>query len=99
MVAVIVRHRVKDFDTWKPLFDEHGAARRRHGAVGHQLYRSSADANELTLVNLFRDAAGAQAFLDDPSLPEAMQRAGVDGPPEIHVCEQVEAVDYPVAVG
>jgi len=99
MVAVIVRHRVKDYDTWKPAFDEHGAVRREHGALGHRLYRSSADASEQIIVNLFGDAAAAQAFLDDPSLPEVMQRAGVDGAPEIHVCEQVEVVDYPVAVG
>jgi quinol monooxygenase YgiN len=99
MVAVIVRHRVTSYEAWKPVFDEHGAARRRHGALGHQLYRVGADPDEVVIVNLFKDGAGAQAFLDDPSLPETMQRAGVIGPPDIRVCEQIEAVEYPVAVG
>lgn len=99
MVGVIVRHRVKDYDAWKPVFDEHGAVRRKHGALGHQIYRVSDDPNALVIVNLFRDAAGAQAFAADPSLPEAMQRGGVDGPPDIAFCERIEVVDYPVAVG
>jgi heme-degrading monooxygenase HmoA len=99
MVAVIVRHRVQDFATWKPVFDEHGAARRKHGATGHQLYRSQSDPNEVTIVNTFATLDGAQAFINDPSLPEAMQRAGVTGPPEIHVTEQYEVVDHAVTVG
>lgn len=99
MVAVIVRHRVRDFDAWKPVFDEHGAVRRRHGALGHQLYRVSGDPHEVVVVNLFRDAAGAQAFSTDPSLPEVMHRAGVEGAPDIRICEQAEVADYTVAVG
>jgi len=98
MVAVIVRHRVKDFDAWKPVFDEHGAVRLQHGALGHQLYRVSDDPRDVVIVNYFKDAAGARAFAADPSLPEAMQRGGVDGPPDIAFCEQVEVVDHPVTV-
>jgi quinol monooxygenase YgiN len=99
MVAVIVRHRVRDFDAWKAVFDEHGAVRRSHGALGHRLYRVAGDPQDVVIVNTFRDAAGAQAFMNDPSLPEAMQRAGVEGAPQITVAEQAEIVDYPVAVG
>jgi heme-degrading monooxygenase HmoA len=99
MVAVIVRHRVSNFDAWKAGFDEHGSVRRSHGALGHQLYRVTADPQEVIIVNTFRDAAGAQAFMDDPSLPEVMARAGVVDAPDLYVSEQVEVVDYPVTVG
>ena len=99
MVAVIVRHRVRNYDTWKPVFDEHGAVRQEHGALGHQLYQLSSDPNEVIIVNQFRDLAGARAFAADPSLPETMQRAGVISEPDIAFCEQTEAVGYPVAVG
>jgi len=99
MVAVIVRHQVKDYDAWKPVFDEHAQVRRQHGAAGHQLYRVSDDPNQLVIVTLFEDAAGARAFAADPSLPEAMQRGGVEGAPDIAFAEHVEAVDYPVTVG
>ena len=36
-----VTHRVADFDSWKPVFDEHGASRKAHGAVGHRVLRRS----------------------------------------------------------
>ncbi|HXZ99057.1 MAG TPA: cyclase [Candidatus Binatia bacterium] len=98
MVAVIVRHRVRDYDAWKSVFDEGGELRRRHGALGHQLYRVSSEPQELISVNLFKDAAGAQAFGTDPSLREAMERGGVLGAPDVAFCEQVEVVEYPVAV-
>lgn len=98
MVAVIVRHRVRDYEAWKPIFDEHGAVRRRHGALGHRLYRVAGDPDEQVIVNLFQDAEGAQAFLADPSLREVMQRAGVEGQPDVLVCDRTESVDYPVAV-
>ena len=99
MVAVIVRHRVRDYDTWKPVFDEHGEVRRRHGALGHQLYRVLGDPQDVIIVNRFKDADAAQAFAADPSLPAVMERAGVISKPDISFCEQAEAVEYPVAVG
>jgi hypothetical protein len=39
-MILIVEHRVRDFEAWKPLFDEHGAVRRKYGATGHVVYRS-----------------------------------------------------------
>jgi len=99
MVGVIVRHRVNDYEAWKSAFDEHGAVRRQHGALGHRLYRAGDDPNQVIIVNLFRDAAGAQAFAADPSLPEVMQRAGVADHPDIWFCDEVEVADYTVAVG
>ena len=98
MVAVIVRHRVRDYDAWKPGFDEHEVVRRRHGALGHQIYRLSNDPQDLIIVNQFKDAAGAEAFMADPSLREVMERAGVVSDPEVAVCEQAEVAEYSVAV-
>lgn len=93
-VQVVVSHHVKDFEAWLAVFKEHAAVRREHGAAGHTLYRSVDDPGKVIIVNEFRDDAGARAFLADPSLAEAMKRAGVDAAPEIHVCEVAESVDY-----
>jgi hypothetical protein len=38
--------------------------------------------------------ADGRAFLEDPSLREAMERAGVVGEPHIHFREPVETVEY-----
>lgn len=93
-VNVVVSHHVTDFEAWKVVFKEHEAVRREHGAEGHALYRSIDDPGRVVIVNRFRDEAGARAFLGDPSLAAAMKRAGVDGPPEIHVCREVEDTAY-----
>ena len=99
MVAVIVRHQVRDYAAWKPIFDEHGEVRRRHGATGHRLYRVAGSPTDLIIVNQFPSIEQAQAALDDPSLREAMARAGVEGTPDITIVDEVEVLSYePAAV-
>ena len=93
-VQVIVQHHAKDFDQWKPVFDENGEVRRKHGGKGHRLYRTLEDPNTLVVVSEFESAEGAEAFIQDPKLKEAMDRAGVDVKPNIWICENVENVDY-----
>jgi heme-degrading monooxygenase HmoA len=95
-MIVMVQHSVRDFDTWKPVFDEHGDVRRRHGATGHELYRGIADANEITVVNHFPSKEQAEAFAADPSLKEAMERGGVISEPRVTWAQEVETVDYRV---
>ncbi|HMK91358.1 MAG TPA: cyclase [Thermoleophilia bacterium] len=91
---VIVQHTVRDYDAWKPVFDEHGSVRRRHGATGHVIYRSLDDPNSLTIVNEFPSREQAEAFTRDPSLREAMERGGVVSEPVITWAEEVDTVDY-----
>lgn len=94
MITVIVQHTVRDYDTWKPVFDEHGDIRRRHGATGHQLYRGADDPNAVTILNQFPTREQAEAFANDPSLPEAMKRGGVTGEPRVSFTRETETVDY-----
>jgi hypothetical protein len=46
------------------------------------------------ILNEFPDRQAAEAFAADPSLPAAMARAGVSGPPRIEFYEIAERVDY-----
>lgn len=89
-----VAHKLDDFDSWKPVFDEHGASRKAHGAVGHRVLRRSDDSNTVTVLTEFGDRSQAEAFLADPSLRDAMSRAGVEGEPEISFWEVADEVDY-----
>ena len=93
-MVVRVTHHVRDYDAWKQVFDEHRAVREEHGATGHIIYRSLDDPNLVTVVNAFPSAEAARAFTADPSLPEAMHRAGVDSDPHIEMDEQAEDVSY-----
>ena len=97
--AVIVRHMVRDYDTWLPLFQEHGTVRAKYGGLGDQVYRVDGDPNDLIVVNVFADLDRAKAFSQDPSLREIMGRAGVIGEPQITFAQKAEEATYPVAVG
>jgi hypothetical protein len=94
MAKVIVQHHVADYDTWLPVYIEHGAVRRQHGGTGHTITRAADDPNSLVVVNEFATLAGATAFTQDPSLPAAMQRAGVDSAPQVWIVSEAETAAY-----
>lgn len=91
MTTMIVQHNVTNFDVWKPIFDEHGATRATHGCESVDIYRGAEDPNAITILMTYPSLDAAKAFASDPSLEEAMQRAGVTGPPSISFVEPTGA--------
>jgi hypothetical protein len=94
MAILVIHHRVRDFDAWKPVYDEYEPARREHGAMWARVYRTLDDPNDVVVAMEMPGPDEAKAFLSDPTLRQAMQRAGVEGEPDVHVREEVEAVNY-----
>ena len=94
MPKVIVQHHVTDYDRWLPVFTEHEAVRRQHGATGHSINREVADGNSIVIVNDFATLEGARAFSQDPSLPAAMARGGVEGMPQVWIVNEDNANQY-----
>lgn len=94
MVTLVVHHRVRDYDAWKPVFDEHESVRRDHGQVEHRVYRMTTDPNVVAVHNDFPSVEAARGFLADPSLAEAMARAGVEGEPGSGFLELTERSVY-----
>jgi hypothetical protein len=94
LTILVVEHKVRDFGAWKSAFDEHEPLRREHGARRHWLYRTAEDPNEVVVAIQFSPQLQGRAFLEDPSVREAMQRAGVEDEPRVHFGELLEVVDY-----
>ncbi len=94
MVTLVVHHHVEDFDVWRPVFDEHEPVRRGHGETEHRLYQDPGNRNRLVVHNDFPSAAAAEAFANDPSLPEVMARAGVTGEPSVGLATLAEQKHY-----
>ncbi len=94
MAKVIVQHHAADYDRWHAVFTEHEAVRRQHGGTGHALFRDVHDPNLTIFVGDFETADGARAFSQDPSLREAMARAGVDATPQVWIVEEAETRSY-----
>jgi quinol monooxygenase YgiN len=94
MVNLLVQHTVKDFGTWKKVFDDHAATRNAAGCKGGELYQNAENPNEV-LIRFSWDTIGhARAFADSADLREAMKLAGVLGPPKITVLGDAQPVTH-----
>jgi hypothetical protein len=81
--AVLVRHQVADYDTWKAAFDQDEGARREAGILGHHLNRAEDDPNLVSIYLALTDLDKAKAFAADDRLRDFMQSAGVTSAPEM----------------
>jgi hypothetical protein len=93
-MILIVRHTVRDYDAWKPVFDEHESVRAKYGLLSHTIYHTAEDPNDLTLEFQIDSRERAEGLLVDPSLAETMERGGVIGEPLVVWLEKVESVSY-----
>jgi hypothetical protein len=83
MVHVLVRHKVQDFDKWKPAYDAHQQARAAAGLQELHLWHNIDDPNEIVLLFEAADVKEAKAFARSSDLKERMRDAGVMGAPDI----------------
>jgi hypothetical protein len=90
MGALIIHHKVQDFDAWKPHYDRHAPARKTAGLTKDHLFRAVADPNMVTIVMEFSDLGKAKAFAGSADLAQAMNAAGVLGAPEIHIMNRAD---------
>jgi hypothetical protein len=90
MPYVLVRHKVKDFAKWKPVYDAHGAARKAGGSKGARLFRNIDKPKETVILLEWSDIGQARSFAKSKDLREAMKRAGVTDKPDIYFLDEVE---------
>lgn len=84
MPYIMVRHKVRDYTKWKPVFDEHGATRKAIGSKGGYLFRNTDDPNEVVMFIEVDDLEKARQFVQSEDLREAMERSGVADQPDIY---------------
>ena len=90
MAYLLVRHKVEDYERWKPGFDEHGATRRANGSLGARLFRNAADPNEVLILMAWDDIDRAGLFVESDDWHEAMARSGVNDRPDVWFLEEVD---------
>jgi quinol monooxygenase YgiN len=94
MATLFVRHKVSDYGKWKRVYDEFASVRKEKGVTAASVHRDANDSNALIVVHQFKDLNAAKAFVDSEELKSAMANAGVSGPPEIWLSEDVEETPY-----
>jgi quinol monooxygenase YgiN len=83
MAVLFVRHKVKDFGSWKAAYDEFDAERKTMGVTGHGVFQAEDNPNEVTIYHEFADVDAAKSFVGSARLKEVMESAGVEGAPEM----------------
>lgn len=83
LAGAIVKHRVADYDLWKKVFDAHAGARTQAGIVGHAVNRVVDDPNLVVVYVQATSVDQLRAFASSADLEHTMEKAGVQGPPQI----------------
>jgi hypothetical protein len=91
MGMMIVRHKVRDYGQWRPIFDCHADMQKRAGLSNTRVYHS-ADSNKSEIVVVFdtEDTKKAKDFGASADLKEAMEKAGVLDTPTIYFLESID---------
>ncbi len=81
MDRVAIKHKVKDFDAWKKVYDDHKQARMDAGLIDRSMGYRVGDNHMVSIVFAITDMAKAKAFMTSKDLADKMKAGGVEGPP------------------
>jgi hypothetical protein len=87
----MIRHKVKDYDTWKKAYAAHGSARAENGFKKSVVHRYSDDPNHLIIVFEVDDIEKAKTFSASTDLAQKMKEAGVLDEPKFFFLDDGEA--------
>ncbi len=76
-VLAVISHPVKDYAVWKAVYDSAEAIRQKAGVTGAEVFHDPKDPNMMVIIHRFPTLDAMQAFLGDPNLKAAMDKAGV----------------------
>lgn len=77
MPYLLIRHKVRDFNAWKPMYDAHLAAREAAGLRELHLLRNVEDTTEVVVLFEAENLGKARTFASSEDLRQRMERAGV----------------------
>lgn len=89
MGMLIIRHKVKDYGKWRPMFDEHSLMQKAAGLSNPRVFRSADDKSEIVVVFDSKDTKRAKDFAASPDLRETIAKAGVMDDPTIFFLESI----------
>jgi hypothetical protein len=89
MAVLVIRHRIRHYDTWKAIFDEDAGARQAHGSRHERVFRGD-DGDEVLVYLEWDDIDRAYLFARSDGLRESMVRAGVAERPDIWILKEAD---------
>lgn len=88
MPALLIRHKVSDYDAWKQVFDEQGFARNANGCRGAQIFRNAENPSETMVLLAWDTLVRARLYAQSDDLHESIDRAGVVDRPDFWLLEE-----------
>ena len=83
MAVLFVRHKVKDYGSWKAAYDQFDTERKTMGVTGQGVFQAEDNPNDVTIYHEFDTMDTAKSFVGSARLKEIMENAGVERPPEM----------------
>ena len=88
MPALLIRHRVSDYDAWKRVFDEQETTRWSNGCRGGRVFRNADEPGEMVIVLDWDDIRRARLYAQSDEMLELLGSAGVADLPDMWLLEQ-----------
>ncbi len=90
MPYILIRHKIKDYAKWKPVFAVNGLNRRAMGSLGSQLFRCADNPDELVILLEWDDLEGAREYIQSDDFREALERGGISDEPDVYLLGNLE---------
>lgn len=84
MVHAIVRHKVKNQNKWRAVFNKGLSLRKSNGEKSYKIFRNTKDPKEILGIFKWDNLKNAKKFMRSKELKEKMKEAGVSGKPDIY---------------
>ena len=72
----LVRLKIADYATFKPVFDQISPVRKAHGSKGGTLFREADSSNEVTVLLEWDSLENARKFYQSDEIKKALQKSG-----------------------
>lgn len=89
MSQVLIKHKVKNYEEWKSVFDSFADFRKSSGEKSYRILHPANDPNDLTLLFEWDSQKNAETFLASTELRSTMEQAGVTEAPMIQFLNEV----------
>ncbi|MCH7773499.1 MAG: antibiotic biosynthesis monooxygenase [Bacteroidetes bacterium] len=88
MATVIVRHKVKDYESWKSAFEGFRDQRKAGGEMSFRILHLDDEPNNVFAIVEYDSLDNARNFFGGSELKEAMGNAGVMEQPDIYYLKE-----------
>ena len=94
LAGMIATHAVENYATWRTAYDELDSFRSQSGIIGNAVNQQLGKPNQVIVYHQAEQLDALRTFVDSTELKEAMQRAGVVGPPDIQFVHVADCAEY-----